>query len=221
MASVPNPDWLYLLREFDLLYRRGSAGGSKPIRTHMRQVRGRIARLVRQPLRHLPRDPYHLPVSAHWPRAIDLALPERTGSFARLLDRLASTFTWEYGYAKVPGNLRDAYAFTELAGPRGPIAVDDLILGLVLFAPRCVYPQHRHTGITESYVVVSGTLSENDVGVYAPGSLIFNPPNHFHRITVGDREPCLLAYAWVGEAQDLAAPHMIFERAQSRLASGK
>lgn len=37
------------------------------------------------------------------------------------------------------------------------------------------YPQHSHTDIEESYISVAGAWSENDVAVYAPGSLIFNP----------------------------------------------
>ena len=55
-------------------------------------------------------------------------------------------------------------------------------------------------------------ISENDTGVYAPGSVIFNPPGHTHRITTADREPCLLAYAWVGDEASLLRQKMVFSR---------
>jgi len=55
-------------------------------------------------------------------------------------------------------------------------------------------------------------MSENDEGVYAPGSMIFNPPGRSHRITVDAREPCLLAYAWIGPPEALARQKMVFSR---------
>ena len=94
----------------------------------------------------------------------------------------------------------------------GPVETREVILGLVLFAPGCTYPAHAHSGITESYVCLSGAVSENHQGVYAPGSMIFNPPEHLHRITVSDREPALLAYAWIGRPEDLAGQKMVFTR---------
>ena len=122
----------------------------------------------------------------------------------------------QFGYEKVPKGLEQKYAYTEVSGPHGPVVLDDLILGLVLFAPGCTYPAHAHDGITESYVCLSGAVSENDQGVYAPGSLIFNPPGHVHRITVSDVEPSLLAYAWEGPQDKLAGQKMRFTRANSK-----
>lgn len=212
-----DPDWGYLLREFDNLYRHGSAGGSVPIRSHMQKVRARIAGLFKTPLVWQPRDPSTLPVTAHWARAIDNARDERTAPVARVLDRLYPAFSWEYGYSRVPTNLQKTFGFAELVGPRGPIVSSDLVLGLVLFAPRCTYPQHRHQRITESYVVISGALSENDVGVYAPSSMIYNAPGHSHRITTADRIPCLLGYAWIGDQAQLDAPQMAFNRPRRTL----
>jgi dimethylpropiothetin dethiomethylase len=57
-------------------------------------------------------------------------------------------------------------------------------------------------------------VSENHQGVYVPGSMIFNPPDHLHRITVGLREPALLAYAWIGAAEDLHSQKMVFTRSR-------
>mgnify|MGYP001239260690 FL=1 len=107
------------------------------------------------------------------------------------------------------------YAFTEITGPNGPIVSEELSLGLVLFAPNTTYPTHSHQGIVESYFCLSGSISENDIGVYAPGSLIHNPSGHPHRITTSDREPSLLAYAWVGPHEKLANPKKVFSRQRS------
>ena len=112
----------------------------------------------------------------------------------------------------MPKGLTNSYAYAELAGQNGPVISDDIILGVVLFAPGCTYPAHAHKGITESYVCLSGAVSENHQGVYVPGSMIFNPPDHLHRITVGDREPALLAYAWMGDKADLHEQKMVFTR---------
>ena len=81
-----------------------------------------------------------------------------------------------------------------------------------LFAPACTYPAHTHDGITESYICLSGAVSENHQGVYAPGSLIFNPPEQLHRITVADTNPALLFYAWEGSREKLANQKMVFRR---------
>ncbi|MDX1425735.1 MAG: dimethylsulfonioproprionate lyase family protein, partial [Kiloniellales bacterium] len=82
--------------------------------------------------------------------------------------------------------------------------------------PTVMYPAHSHAGITESRVGLSGATSENDVGVYAPGSLIFNPPGHEHRITTGMSEPSLLTYTWIGEPDTLQQPMMRFQRRERR-----
>ena len=112
----------------------------------------------------------------------------------------------------MPKGLAGKYAFAELAGPSGPVVIDDVILGLVLFAPSCTYPAHAHDGLTESYVCLSGAVSENDAGVYGPGSLIFNPPGHVHRITTASSQPSLLVYAWAGPPEKLAGQKMTFAR---------
>ena len=59
---------------------------------------------------------------------------------------------------------------------------------------------------------MSGSVSENHQGVYVPGSMIYNPPEHLHRITVSSRDPALLAYAWLGAKEDLMHQKMVFSR---------
>ena len=127
---------------------------------------------------------------------------------ARALREVKDSLSWEYGYEKVSKSLGQKYAYCEILGPQGPVQCDTLILGFVLFAPNTTYPQHSHQDIEESYVSISGAWSENNTAVYAPGSLIFNRPGDEHRITTGDRDPCLLAYAWVGPGERLAEPQM-------------
>ena len=112
----------------------------------------------------------------------------------------------------MPRGLSRKYGYAELVGPYGPVVSERLILGLVLFAPRCTYPAHSHDGICESYICLSGAISEGNAGVYAPGSLLYNPPQQSHRMTTGDHEPTLLAYAWTGPPDKLINQTMKFSR---------
>ena len=153
--------------------------------------------------RYLAAVAARLPVVDWLGRALDRGRQTPTASLVDTIDRVQHQLAWRYGYDRVPRSLQGKYAFAELMGPKGPVVSERLILGLVLLTPGCTYPSHAHDGITESYICLSGTLSENDVGVYAPGSLLYNPPNHRHRLTTGDHEPVLLAYAWSGAPERL------------------
>lgn len=206
------PDWIYLLREFESLYRHGSSGGSDKIRSHKRRARDALSRVVSDNPPVVDRPAATLPVVAHMPRALDLGERAAMQGMARALREVRDRLTWEYGYEKVPKSLARKYAYCEILGPRGPIPCDGLILGFVLFAPRTTYPQHSHDGIEESYISISGAWSENNAAVYAPGSLILNGAGDEHRITTGDLEPCLLAYAWTGSPDALADPGMTFTK---------
>ncbi len=211
-----HPDWLYLLREYYDLYRLLPAGGSLRIRAHQRRVRTIISAGLKANAGILFREPALLPVTAHLRRVLDQGRAEKHAPHIRAIEAVLPALSWQFGYEKVRKGLEQRYAYAEIAGPNGPIVLNELILGLVLFAPGCTYPAHAHDGITESYVCLSGAVSENDQGVYAPGSLIFNPPDHVHRITVSDVEPSLLAYAWEGPRDKLAGQKMKFTRASSK-----
>ncbi len=205
---VDDPDMFYLLREFDTLYRHGSAGGSKLIRGHRKRVRDTLsATLAKNPVVSY-QPPVLKPVTAHLPRSLDLGERAALESLAQAMRAVRKRLVWEYGYERVPKALERKYAYCEVLGPRGPVPCDNLILGFVLFAPGTTYPQHSHQGIEESYISISGAWSENNTAVYAPGSLILNRPEEEHRITTGPNDPCLLAYAWVGEPGILAEPGM-------------
>jgi dimethylpropiothetin dethiomethylase len=208
------PDWRYLLQEYDELYRYLPAGGSDRIKSHQRKVREAISRLLKKNGQLQPQQRAVKPVTAHLRRALDEGRQGVLAPVVRALDAVNDQLSWQYGYEKVPKGLANSYAYAELAGLSGPVFSEEIILGVVLFAPGCTYPAHAHKGITESYVCLSGAVSENHQGVYVPGSMIFNPPDHLHRITVGDREPALLAYAWIGDKADLHEQKMVFTRAR-------
>lgn len=205
-----HPNWVYLLREFDSLYRYGSAGGSKLIRSHRKRVRDRLSAIIDSNAQMVAREPDSKPVVEHLGRAFDVGANNDLHQLSKAFERIRDQVTWEYGYPKISRALAQRYAYAEVLGPRGPVRADDLILGFVLFAPNTTYPQHSHKDIEESYISVAGSWSENDFATYAPGSLILNGPSHEHRITTGQMEPCLLAFAWVGARERLADPDMKF-----------
>ncbi len=206
------PDWQYLMREYYELYRWLSSGGSERIRSHQRAVREAIGKALKDRPALSPPEPAGLPATRHFRRALDRGLMAPTEPVVRAIDAVAERLRWELGYDRMPRGLESKFGYAEIAGPRGPVVTERVILGLVLFAPGCVYPAHAHEGINESYICLSGAVSENHQGVYAPGSLIFNPAGMSHRITVSDREPALLAYAWTGEAAKLKSHKMVFSR---------
>jgi dimethylpropiothetin dethiomethylase len=209
-------DWLYVLREFEYAYRNGSAGGSPRIRSHMKAVRDRLAKAfaANPPIVMAEKAP--IPVEAHLERAVDNGLDGMMRSMVKAVENVKGGLAWEYGYERVPRHLTNKYGYATIMGPDGPVVWPDLTLGLVLFGPHTTYPAHSHDGITESYLSLSGFWSENDMGTYAPGSMVMNLPNHTHTITTADREPVLLAYAWVGPPEKLADPVMKFSRKSNR-----
>jgi len=207
-------DWQYVLREFWSVYRFSSAGGSKPIRSHQREVRNTLSAEINANPSIEVGSPETLPVCQWLGRAMDQGLLERSAPLVRALRQIEGQLTWRYGYERLPRGLKGKYAYAELMGPNGPVISQKLILGLVLFGPRCTYPAHSHDGITESYICLSGVVSENDAGVYAPGSLLLTPANKPHRITIGDHEPTLLGYAWIGPEEKLLNQKMVFSRAR-------
>ncbi len=207
-----HPSWKYLLQEFDTLFRMGSSGGSPTIRSHRKQVRDRLSQAIKSNAAVLEKQAKALPVTAHLPRALDLGERGAMQGMARALREVSSLLEWEYGYEKLPKTLVKKYAYCEVLGPRGPVLTDNLILGFVLFAPATTYPQHSHPEIEESYISVAGSWSENNAAVFSPGSLILNTPGSKHRITTGDIDPCLLAFAWTGPKERLVTPDMNFKR---------
>ena len=212
------PDWRYLLLECYELYRHLDSGGSELIRSHQRKVREAISRTMKANPQINTDVIADKPVTKHLKRALDesKSIPHVSAAI-RSFESICNRLNWQYGYEKMPRGLENKYAYAEICGPNGPVISNEVILGVVLFAPGCVYPSHAHDGITESYICLSGSVSENHQGVYSPGSMIFNPPAHTHRITVSKREPALLLYAWVGEQDKLNKQEMQFKRKKPQL----
>ena len=152
------PDWLYLLRELYDLYLRSSAGGSQRIRSHQRVVRERISKTIESNPAFQIGEPIKKPVCAHLKRALDQGRLQRTATVIRAIESISDELSWMYGYERLPKHLTEKFAYAEVVGPNGPVLSKELILGLVLFAPKCVYPAHSHDGITESYFCLSGSV---------------------------------------------------------------
>lgn len=210
-----HPDWHYVVQEFYYTYRYGSAAGSKKIRAHMRAVQTRLTKLFGSDPEIRLQTPSMKPVCDHLGRALDNGEQHSAQAFIRAIRKITPHLNWQYGYEKMPKSLERRYAYAEIMGPHGPVINPELILGLVLFAPKCTYPAHSHEAITESYICLSGFVSENDAGVYPPGSLILNQPEQSHALTTSDREPVLLAYAWVGMPDALKGFKMILPKRNS------
>ena len=209
-------DWRYVLREYYNIYRFGMAGGSKKIGGHMRTVQSRLSRVLNHDAEFRAPAPERKPVCDHLGRALDNGEQEKTQSFVRAIEKIAPELHWQYGYQDMPKSLEHKYAYSELLGPNGPIVCDNLILGLVLFAPNCVYPAHSHQEIVESYYCLSGFVSQNSTGVYPPGSILYNQSHYEHSITTALYEPVLLSYVWVGEPEVLESFDMSFSPRKRR-----
>lgn len=205
-------DLFYVLREFDVAYRYAPHGGSTAIRAHMRRVRERISRVVKESPEVAFTVPSRVPVNAHMTRALDNGQQDAAEGFVRATSKMADRFAWQHGYESLPTALARKYGYADILGPGGLVRAEDIALGFVLFGPGCVYPSHKHDGITESYIILSGACSQNDIGVFRAPSMIFNAPGTTHTIRTSANEPCLLAYAWTAEPQDMVAHKMRFTR---------
>lgn len=213
-------DLFYLMREFDTAYRLAPNGGSPAIRAHMKRVRDRISRTMKDNPEVHTLLPTHLPVTAHLSRALDRGQQDAAEAFVRATQKFASRLVWQHGYDRMSSSLARKFGYADVLGPSGHVRAEDIALGFVLFAPGCVYPSHKHDGITESYIVLSGAVSQNDIGVFRSPSMIFNAPGTTHTIRVSEYEPALLAYAWTAEPQDMTAHKMKFTRTRKAANKG-
>jgi len=210
-----SPSLSYLIQEIDATYQRGSCGGSRVIRAHMSRVHSRLRRLFASDPAVDTKDytAKTIPVTAHFPRAISSGFQGCTAPLLHALSQISGDLEWRYDYTQYRSGrnaLHNKMGWTELVGPKGMVKSNQIVVGFVLLAPNTTYPTHVHKDISESYVSLSGCWSENDTGVYMPGSLVFNPPGMPHKITTGTKDPCLLAYVWEGEPDALGLPQTSF-----------
>lgn len=87
------PDWVYLLREFEALYRHGSAGGSKAIRSHRKKVRDTLSSVIAANPEIVDREGGEKPVTAHLARALDLGERAAMQGMARALREVRDRLT--------------------------------------------------------------------------------------------------------------------------------
>ena len=121
------PEWRYLLREFYQLYRFSSSGGSSYIRSHQKEVRQRLSRVLNHDPSMSLVQAVEKTVCTHLSRALDLGITQPTAPITRAIERIRDQLYWEYGYCKVPTGLSHKYAFSEFMGLKGPILAEDLV----------------------------------------------------------------------------------------------
>ena len=126
------PGWYCQPREFDMLYRHGSAGGSRLIRAHRKRVRDALPLIIDANPELSLRPAEVKPVTARLFRALDLGERGAVQGLTRPLSRVKHQFTWAYGDEKKPKALARKYAYCEILGPRGPVRAEKLLPGFVL-----------------------------------------------------------------------------------------
>ena len=207
--SLLQADYRQVLKAYRRAYRSVVDCGNVKVRQHCDLAVAALDQLLSEPITVLPEGAKHLPVTRFLDPCLRIAGQGPYGGLAGDISEVTGYLQWEWGYETMPPHLKDAFAYTEIAGQHSQIRSQDLAIGLVLFGPGCVYPPHDHPEITESYLVLAGNVSQNDFGVFGPGSLIFNPPRREHTITVDSMAPALLAYAWTANQSVLASNQMI------------
>ncbi len=210
MDKSQQQDWHSIAQEYLALYQSIPAAASDRIANHQQKVTNRINRAGKKLNLYFANSPQEKPVCKYLPQVLKAEENYSSKSLLDLISRVKDTLTWEYGYDELPADLKANYAYAELLGPQGPIVGQGLILGLVLLAPDCIYPEHSHDEITESYIVLKGTVALNDRGVFTAGSLIYNSPGQKHELSTGE-QPCLLAYAWTAEGGVLKSNSMTWD----------
>ncbi|MEO0343775.1 MAG: dimethylsulfonioproprionate lyase family protein [Pseudomonadota bacterium] len=207
--SALQSDYRQVLKSYRRAFRAIVDCGNDKVQVHCKLTINELDRLLQDSFTVVPERAKPLPVT----RFLDACLRTASqGPFSRLaadLDEIINHLQWDWGYDEMPDHLKGAFAYTEIIGEQSQIKSHSMSVGLVLFAPGCAYPKHSHVGITESYLVLSGSVTQNDFGVFGPGSLLFNPPGREHTITVDTMAPALLAYSWTAEPGVLAANEMI------------
>ena len=209
MLSLLQSDFRQVLKSYRRAYRAVVDCGNMKIREHCDLAVATLDTLLSDAIQVVPDTEKQVPATRFLDPCLRLAAKGPYSGLAGDVSELTRYLQWQWGYASMPPHLEEAFAYTEIVGPNAPIPSHDLAIGLVLFGPGCVYPPHDHPDITESYLVLSGYVSQNDFGVFGPGSLIFNPPGREHTITVDTMAPALLAYAWTAAPGILASNEMI------------
>jgi len=187
----------HLIKEFRTIFQTLATSRHPEGQDHIRKVQAKLLSPGNNnpPIRQ--KSPEEKPVC----RYLDDVRCEgnRYSELCDIYKNIAPLLKWEYGYTSMPEHLYDMYSYTEVIGPQGNIYVEDIVMGFVLLAPGCLYPEHKHPGIEESYLCLSGNVTQNDNEELSPGGYLYNSPGKTHRLSVAPDAPCLLAYAWLAE----------------------
>lgn len=150
--------------------------------------------------------PTRLPACDHLEDALTLGRSGPESGIAHAIASIAPALGWTYSYPDDPRwpGLSAAVAFSQIAGPRGLLHDDRILLGLTLMAPHTLYPRHVHPAV-EFYLVIAGTAlwqRGEQTALQPPGSLIFHPSGIAHAMTTG-ADPLLAVFTWHG---DISSP---------------
>ncbi|AEI15522.1 anti-ECFsigma factor, ChrR [Flexistipes sinusarabici DSM 4947] len=202
---------LLFLHALKRWYKIKSSGGTEEIKRHMVEVDNLLAKELPLDTVNVAINPSVKPVCKYLEIAIDNGMKHKTNYVVTHLQKFTSILHWQYGYGKLPEEMKENYAYSEILGPRGLIKSSDIAVGVVLLAPGALYHYHEHPDLTESYLNLSGYFSQNDQAVYPPESIVLNKPGKPHKITNDSSQPLLLAYVWTGSKEAISESRMVFD----------
>src|SRR5262245_6573245 len=158
-----------------------------------------LGRMVRVDATRLDASVQHrgLPVE----RCFASAVASCEGATALLrapLEAVASSLHWQQNPAYANADFLVGYAYCELFGPAGHLRDDSTAIGLLLLAPRIVYPEHAHAA-TETYLVIGGRAQwlqgDGRWRERGAGERIEHAAHEPHAMRTA-AEPLLAAYLW-------------------------
>lgn len=202
--------WYRLIAGFYSTYESIPTGGNNTISQH----KGRILQRLKNYTHHITFkeiEAEQKPVCKYLTKTLKDGMEEWYLPILPAIGHLRKNLKWEYGYSHLPGNLGEKFAYTEILGPNGPFVCEELTLGLVILGPSTEYPRHKHPGIEESYICLSGNVALDDTGVFSTNSIIYMPPGKVHRLSTEIDVPCLLAYAWIADPKTLKNAKLIWD----------
>ncbi len=143
------------------------------------------------------------PACRHLEAALALGAAGPAAPLVRALRPLVEGLRWRHEYDvddALPAFSRN-FAYAEVAGPLGSVPSRTLCCGLVLMAPRTLYPAHAHAA-TELYHVLGGRARWQRGGEpwapRPPGAFILHPSGVAHAMAT-EAEPLLALYVWYGD----------------------
>ncbi len=161
------------------------------------------AALAAPPAERVAVAPRAQPACRHLEAALALGEAGPAAPLVRALRPLVEGLRWRHDYDvddALPGFSRN-FAYAEVAGPSGAVPSGTLCCGLVLMAPRTLYPAHAHAA-TELYHVLGGRARWQRGGEpwapRPPGAFILHPSGVAHAMAP-EAEPLLALYVWYGD----------------------